>query len=145
MALAVEFKPTGDARVDRLLEQFVLRLARFARGGRYTGRMDKFKRYKKFLMFVGERYGVQDIRGIQPRHVAAYIRYRREMGIGDKAISNDVSVIRYWHGQIPWRRYDLPENRVLFELEARLDDKTFREEIREKCYRNVRKRRQRPV
>lgn len=133
VALRVKWKPTGNAALDRLGEQFVERVAKFARGGSVQGRLEKFRRYKRFLAFVAERFGPEDIRNIQPRHVAAYIRHRRQEGIGEKTILNELAVIRWWHRQIPQRRYEMSDNATLFELEERLYDKTFCEKVKRRC------------
>ncbi|MBO8128049.1 MAG: hypothetical protein H0Z39_02455 [Peptococcaceae bacterium] len=130
VALQIEWKPTGDTTLDRLGGQFVDRVAKFARGGSVQGRLEKFRRYRRFLVFVAERFGPEDLRNIQPRHIAAYIRQRRQDGIGKKAILNELAVIRWWHRQIPWRRYEMPDNTVLFELEEKLDEKAFCEEVK---------------
>jgi site-specific recombinase XerC len=116
--------------VDRLGEQFVERVARYARGGSYERRMEKYRKYLKFLIFVGQRFGPEDIRNIQPYHVAAFARHLRVAGRSETTIVICFSIIRWWHGRIPWRKYDIPENGILKELEVRLDDKEYRDEIK---------------
>ena len=130
MALRVSWEPTGDPVLDRLGQQFVERVACHARGGSYARRQVKFNTYLNFLAFLAKQFGPEDIRNIQPRHVAAFIRYLRSKGRSRDRILAYLSIIRWWHGQIPWRKYDLPENRIIFELEARLDDKEYCESIK---------------
>jgi hypothetical protein len=139
MALRVEWKPTGDERTDNLGEQFVNRVGVFARGGPYRRRQEKFDQYRRFLVFVGGRFGSVELRNIQPRHIAAYIHHRRRATIKERTILKELAVIRWWHRQIPWHRYEIPDNATLFELEARLDDKEFCAEIKNRC--RVRRRR----
>ncbi|WP_080996760.1 phage integrase N-terminal domain-containing protein [Neomoorella thermoacetica] len=128
--LRIQWKPTGNEAYDRLLGQFVERVARYARGGSIQTRVRKYERYRAFLRFLAAQFGPQDIRNIQPRHVAAYIAHRRRAGVQEKTILAELSIIRWWHNQIPWRKYEMPDNKTLFELEERLDDKTFSEEVR---------------
>ncbi|HHW44649.1 MAG TPA: hypothetical protein GXX25_12770 [Desulfotomaculum sp.] len=127
--LRVSWEKTGHPALDRLGRQFIS-VAKLARGGSYARRQVKFKMYLKFLGFLAERFGPEDIRNIQPRHVAAFIKHLREQGRSYKTILDYLSVIRWWHKRIPWHKYELPENKTLFELEARLDDKRFCEEIK---------------
>lgn len=129
MALRVKWKPTGSAQVDKLGKQFVSQVAVFARGGSYQKRLEKFGQYRRFLIFVAERFGPAGPHNIQPRHIAAYLHHRRQMVV-EKTILDDLSVIRWWHRQIPWYRYEVPDNATLFELEARLNDKEFCAEIK---------------
>jgi site-specific recombinase XerC len=131
--LRISWERTGDEVVDRLGGQFVERAARYARGGSYERRMEKYNRYIKFLVFLGGRFGPEDIRNIQPYHVAMFIRHLRDVGRSENTIARYIAVIRWWHDKIPLHRYNLPENAILKELEARLDDKAYREEIKNRC------------
>jgi site-specific recombinase XerD len=115
------------------MEQFVERVARFARGGLIETRRANFRQYRLFIFFLAERFAPEDIRNIQPRHVAAYISFRRTAGMSEKTILNDLSVIRWWHRRIPWGKYVIPDNAALFELEEKLDDKEFCAEIKGRC------------
>ncbi|RKO65743.1 site-specific integrase [Desulfofundulus salinus] len=133
--LRVSWENTGDPVLDRLGRQFVERVARYARGGSYERRMEWYRAYIRFTYFLAERFGPEDIRNIQPRHVAAFIRYLKQLGRSEKTVLHYLSIIRWWHQQIPWRKYELPENNILLELEARLDDKRFCEEIKNNCRR----------
>ena len=72
--LRVSWEPTGDPVLDRLGQQFVERVACFARGGSYERRMEWHRKYTKFLRLLAERFGPEDICNIQPRHVAAFAK-----------------------------------------------------------------------
>jgi site-specific recombinase XerC len=128
--LRVSWENTGNPILDRLGRQFVDRVARYARGGSFEKRIEWYRKYIKFLHFLAERFGPEDIRNIQPRHVAAFSKYLKELGRSERTVLRYYSVIRWWHRQIPWRKYEMPENKVLLELEARLDDKRFCEKIK---------------
>lgn len=135
MALRVSWEPTGDPVLDRLGQRFVERVACNARGGSYARRQVKFKMYVNFLEFLAEHFGPDDLRNIQPRHVAAFIRHLRDQGRSWDRILAYLSVIRWWHEQIYWRKYELPENKILFELEANIDDKEFCAAIKDRSRR----------
>lgn len=128
--LRVSWKNTGNTNLDRLGQQFVNRVARYAGGGSYEKRMEWYRKYIKFLQFLAERFGPEDIRNIQPRHVAAFSKYLKGLGRSERTVLRYYSIIRWWHRQIPWRKYEVPENKVLLELEARFDDKTFCQKIK---------------
>jgi site-specific recombinase XerD len=130
MALRVDWETTGDPVLDRLGRQFVEQVACHARGGSYARRQVKYNTYLNFLNFLAERFGPEDIRNVQPRHVASFIRYLRDQERSEKRMLDYLSIIRWWHQRIPWRKYEIPENKALFELEARLDDKKYCEEIK---------------
>ncbi len=122
--LRIDWKETGRPALDRLGRQFVS-VAKSARGGSYTRRQVKYNTYLIFLTFLGGRFGPEDLRNIQPRHVAAFIKYLRDQGRSGQRMLDYLSIIRWWHERISWRKYELPENRIIFELEARLDDKEY--------------------
>ena len=127
--LRIDWKETGRPALDRLGRQFVS-VAKSARGGSYARRQVKYNTYLIFLTFLAERFGPEDLRNIQPRHVAAFIRHLCDQGRSDKRKLDYLSIIRWWHERIPWRKYEMPENKIIFELEARLDDKEYCESIK---------------
>ncbi len=132
--LRVDWKETGRPVLDRLGRQFVS-VAKSARGGSYARRQVKYNTYLIFLDFLAEHFGPEDIRNIQPRHVASFIKYLCNQGRSDKRKLDYLSIIRWWHERIPWRKYEMPENRIIFELEAKLDDKKYGESIKNRCRR----------
>ncbi len=132
--LRLDWKETGRPALDSLGRQFI-GIAKAARGGSYAYRQVKYNTYLIFLDFLAERFGPEDIRNIQPRHVAAFLRHLRDQGRSDKRILAYLSIIRWWHSRIPWQKYELPENKALFALEAKLDDKKFCEEFKNECRR----------
>jgi hypothetical protein len=133
--LRVDWNATDNPILDRLGRQFVEGVACYARGGSYEHRMEWYRKYMKFLRFLAERFGPEDICNIQPRHVAAFAKHCRELGLSENTILRYFSIIRWWNSRIPWHKYELPENKMLFELEARLDDKKYCEEIKNRCRR----------
>ncbi len=70
--LRLDWKETGRPALDRLGRQFI-GVAKPARGGSYAYRQVKYNTYLIFLDFLAERFGPEDIRNIQPRHVNIYL------------------------------------------------------------------------
>lgn len=136
-----DWKKTDNPVYNRLMEQFVERVAKYSRGGSYEARRIKLNKFKQFIIFISQCYTTEDLRNIQPKHIAAYAKHRRSEGMAEITILSDLSVIRWWINQIPWRRFDMPENERIFELEARLHEKSFVTEIKEKYRRKERTRR----
>jgi site-specific recombinase XerC len=59
---------------------------------------------KKFLGFCAERFRLQKVEKIGDKHVRAYIEWRRENGIREKTIKEDLSAIRFFHRYTGARR-----------------------------------------
>lgn len=66
---------------------------------------------KKFLGFCAERFRLQKVKKIGDKHVRAYIEWRRENGIREKTIKEDLSAIRFFHRYTGARR-ELAPNEV---------------------------------
>jgi site-specific recombinase XerC len=50
-----------------------------------------------FLRFCAEQFRLQKIQNIKNKHLRAYIDWRRENGITEKTIKQDLSAIRFFH------------------------------------------------
>jgi hypothetical protein len=87
-------------------------------------RKRSFYKYRSFLLFVAGRFEVGDIRLIEPRHVAAFAAEEFGRGKRPGTVLSELSAIRFWHGQVVGRKYDVPGNREL--LEGDLSEKTQR-------------------
>lgn len=132
-----EWQETDNPVYNRLMKQFVERVARYARGSSYGYRQAKFLKFKLFLEYTSEWYDLQDIRNIQPKHVAAFIRRRKEKGISRSTILKDISYIRFWHKMIPRAQYVIPDNEQLFYLADNMNKNLcdeFRDNYRLKGY-----------
>lgn len=74
-------------------------------------------RYKgscaSFVLYLSNKFKVQNIRNIQDKHVVDYIRDRQKLGIAAKTIKNDLGAIRYMHDQISNAKYELSTNQGL--------------------------------
>ena len=134
------WREKDDPVYNQLMKEFIEKVATYARGGSNESRREKLRKYKGFLSFVASKYAPEGIKNIQPKHVAAFVRYRREQGISESTIMSELSIIRWWQGQIPWRKFEIPDNNEIFELEVRLNEREYVAEIKEK-YRRLKRRR----
>jgi len=108
----VRTRYTNNKKIDKLLRQLD-DLYRFSHAGWSKTRKFRFHQFKVFLKFVAVRFEPSDIRNIKPSHVKSFVQWRRENKIRESTILSDLSTIRFWHRQIPLRRYDIPPNSVL--------------------------------
>lgn len=75
-----------------------------------------------FSRYCAEAFKLQNLKNIQDKHVASYVEHRQQEGISPKTIKNDLSAIRYMHGQINGARHELSGNKELKEkLDIRLE------------------------
>jgi site-specific recombinase XerC len=65
-----------------------------------------------FLLFCAEKFHLQKLANIGSKHMQAYVDYRRQAGISEKTLKNDLSAIRFFH-QFTGSRNVLPGNREL--------------------------------
>ena len=82
-----------------------------------TGSFKTRARYKSsctnFLTFVHDTFKLKNLRNLQNKHVASYIKFRQENGIQSKTIKNDLAAIRYLHDMVPLTKYILSDNKTL--------------------------------
>ncbi|WP_066638398.1 tyrosine-type recombinase/integrase [Desulfolucanica intricata] len=80
---------------------------------------------RQFLYFCASNYRMQNIRNIHDKHIQAFIGFRREQGIAEKSIKNDVWAVRLFHRYIPKAKNKISDNKV-FELKSTPDGRTDR-------------------
>ena len=111
--MRAKYRENTDPLVNQLLDQ-LSNIAQQSRAGWVKTRRVRYHQVKPFIRFLGTRFRLKDIRHIQPMHVQAYIKYRLENEkVSEKTVFSDISSIRFWHRQIPMRRYIIPSNKLL--------------------------------
>jgi site-specific recombinase XerC len=65
-----------------------------------------------FLHFCAEKFHLQKLANVGSKHMQAYVDYRRQAGISEKTLKNDLAAIRFFH-QFTGSRNVLPDNREL--------------------------------
>ncbi len=73
---------------------------------RYRGSMTGF------LYFCAEKFHLEKLANVRSKHLQAYVDYRRQMGIAEKTLKNDLAAVRFFY-QFTGSRNELPDNRSL--------------------------------
>jgi len=94
------------------------KLKRHNRQGSYKTRERYYEAMKRFCRFLADRYQLQKISNIAPKHLHTYIEYLQDTDHAPSTIKTDLCAIRFFHDQMPNPRYKLPDN-SMFHLEHR--------------------------
>ena len=86
------------------------KLFRHNRQGSYKTKERYQEAYKRFLCYVGEAYRLEKIANISGKHLSSYAKYMQVKNYSPSTIKTDLAAIRFWHDQIPNKRYILPSN-----------------------------------
>ena len=65
---------------------------------------------QRFCRFLAERYHLERLANIAPKHIYAYVSYLQEQEKSASTIKTDLSAIRFFHDLIQQPRYELPAN-----------------------------------
>ena len=65
-----------------------------------------------FLYFCAEQFHLEKLANVREKHLRSYVDYRRQLGISEKTLKNDLAAIRFFH-QFTGSRHVLPDNRDL--------------------------------
>ncbi len=65
-----------------------------------------------FLHFCVEKFHLEKLTNVREKHLRAYVDYRRQSGISEKTLKNDLAAIRFFH-QFTGSHNVLPNNREL--------------------------------
>jgi integrase len=65
-----------------------------------------------FLYFCAKQFHLEKLANVREKHLRAYVDYRRQSGISEKTLKNDLAAIRFFH-QFSGSRNELPDNRDL--------------------------------
>ncbi|ACV62290.1 integrase family protein [Desulfofarcimen acetoxidans DSM 771] len=80
---------------------------------------------RQFLFFCANNYRMQNIRNIQDKHIKDFIEYRRDQGINEKVIKNDIWAVRLFHRYTPKAKNRISDNEV-FGLKSTPDGRVDR-------------------
>lgn len=86
--------------------------------GSYKTRERYGKAFKRFMVFLADKYRMQKLANISPKHIAAYVSYMQERNLSASTIKTELAAIRFFHDSMPYTRYELPTNDEL-DLERR--------------------------
>lgn len=97
---------------DNLLSQ-LNRLYRHTRLGSYKTRARYYEATQRFCRFVADRYHLQRLANIGPKHIYAYVMYLQDRGMSASTIKTDLAAIRFFHDMMDRPRYQPPSNQEL--------------------------------
>ena len=89
------------------------KLRRHNRQGSFKTRERYCEAMKCFCRFLAERYRLEQLANIAPKHFFAYVYFLRESGKAASTIKTELSAIRFFHDLIPNPRFELPDNSQL--------------------------------
>ena len=81
------------------------RLHRHNRQGSYRTRARYYEAMQRFCRFLANRYGLERLANIAPKHLIAYILYLQESGKAPSTIKTDLAAIRFYHDIMSAPRY----------------------------------------
>ncbi len=102
----------------RNLEVQYQKLFRHIKVGSFKTRERYGKAFKRFMVFISEKYKVQKLSNISEKHIEAYVSYMQDKGLSAATIKTELAAIRFFHDNMPYTRYELPANDDL-DLEKR--------------------------
>lgn len=89
------------------------KLRRHNRQGSFKTRERYYEAMKRFCRFLAERYRLERLANIAPKHIFAYVYFLQEGGKAASTIKTELSAIRFFHDLIPNPRFELPDNSQL--------------------------------
>ncbi|AOZ94844.1 tyrosine-type recombinase/integrase [Paenibacillus crassostreae] len=98
-------KSPCEVQVDKFFKH--TRANSFATRDRYKDDCQQFSR------FCSEKFKLQNIRNMNDKHVAAFIKDAQQKGLAPKTIKNKLSSLRYLHDLLDKPRYQLSDNKQL--------------------------------
>lgn len=77
------------------------KLRRHNRQGSFKTRERYYEAMKRFCRFLAERYRLERMANIAPKHIFAYVYSLQEIGKAASTIKTELSAIRFFHDLIP--------------------------------------------
>ncbi len=99
--------------VYKNLEVQYQKLFRHIRVGSFKTRERYGKAFKRFMVFIADKYHIQKLSNISEKHIEAYVSYMQDKGLSAATIKTELAAIRFFHDNMPYTRYELPTNEML--------------------------------
>jgi len=104
---------SSDNIYNNLIEQ-VNKIFRHNRQGSFKTKERYLESMKRFCKFLAEKYRLEKLANIAPKHIYAYVEHMQSIGLSASTIKTDLSAIRQYHDQMPNPKHkSLPDNRAL--------------------------------
>ena len=107
-------------KIYKNLEVQYNKIFRHLKSGSFKTRERYDKAFKRFMAFLADKYRLQKLANISPKHIFMYVNYMQDRGLSASTIKTELAAIRFFHDSMPYARYELPEN-----TELNLDKRTF--------------------
>ena len=101
------------------------KLKRHNRQGSIKTRGRYYEAMRRFCRFLAERYRLEKLSNIAPKHLHGYVKLLQDAGLSPATLKTDLSAIRFWHSKISNPRHKLPDNSA-FGVERRSHGKENR-------------------
>ena len=92
------------------LEAQFNKLFRHLKIGSFKTRERYGKAFKRFMVFLANKYHLQKLANISPKHIYSYLEYMQNKGLSESTIKTELAAIRFFHDSMPYTRYELPTN-----------------------------------
>jgi Site-specific recombinase XerD len=87
---------------------------RHNRQGSFKTKERYYEAMKRFCCFLAEKYRLEKLANIAPKHIFAYADYMKEKNLSASTIKTDLGAIRFYHDMVANPRYPkLPDNSEL--------------------------------
>ena len=107
-----------NINIYKNLEQQYNKLFRHLKVGSFKTRERYGKAFKRFMVFLADKYHMQKLANISSKHILTYVEYMQDKGLSASTIKTELAAIRFFHDSMPYTRYELPTNNDL-DLEKR--------------------------
>jgi len=101
--------------VSKQLWKQVEKWTKVSNRGSRTTRRTHMEKMSTFVSYVGQTYGLQNLKNLSDKHLVGYTDWAKAEGYSASTIKNTLSAVRFIHQQIPRTRYQLSENQILNE------------------------------
>lgn len=86
------------------------KLFRHLKVGSFKTRERYAKAFRRFMVFLANRYNLQKLSNISKKHIFAYVQYMQKKGLSASTIKTELAAIRFFHDNMPYNRSELPTN-----------------------------------
>ena len=89
------------------------KLFRHLKVGSFKTRERYAKAFKRFMVFLAEKYHLQKLSNISEKHILSYLEYMQKKGLAASTVKTELAAIRFFHDNMPYTRNELPSNKRL--------------------------------
>lgn len=86
------------------------KLFRHLKTGSFKTRERYAKVFRRFMVFLADRYNLQKLSNISKKHIFTYVEYMQHRGLSASTIKTELAAIRFFHDNMPYTRLALPTN-----------------------------------